>query len=163
MGTHKWQYCHYCQCCAFVKTSNTHDHPHQYCQLTWPFYTIYLQVMYVVTLFPYVLLTILLINSATLDGAADGIEFHLKPDLDRLSDEQVSVENKVSTSTNSIHSLKWQSKRNDLPRRANNVLTWALIGYDSLKYLKTVSVGYRCGLMLQHRYFSPSQPVLEVS
>ena len=22
MGTHKWQYCHYCHCCLFVKTSN---------------------------------------------------------------------------------------------------------------------------------------------
>ena len=46
-----------------------------------------------VTLFPYVMMTILLINSATLDGAADGIEFYLNPDLDRLADEQVSVEN----------------------------------------------------------------------
>ena len=53
--------------------------------------------MYVVTLFPYVMMTILLINSATLDGAADGIEFYLNPDLDRLADEQVSVRSKVGT------------------------------------------------------------------
>ena len=50
-----------------------------------------------VTLFPYVMMTILLINSATLDGAADGIEFYLNPDLDRLADEQVTIYSKGDT------------------------------------------------------------------
>ncbi len=49
------------------------------------------QVMYVVTIFPYIMMTILLINGATLDGAADGIEYYLNPDFDRLSDGTVSA------------------------------------------------------------------------
>ncbi len=48
-----------------------------------------LQVMYVVTIFPYVMLTVLLVRGCTLEGASKGIEFYLKPDWDRLSDGAV--------------------------------------------------------------------------
>ena len=44
----------------------------------------YFQVVYVVAIFPYVLITILLIFSCTLDGAVDGIIFYLKPDFNKL-------------------------------------------------------------------------------
>lgn len=45
--------------------------------------------MYVVTIFPYVMLTVLLIRGCTLEGAWVGIEFYLKPDFDRLTDGAV--------------------------------------------------------------------------
>ena len=47
--------------------------------------------MYVVTLFPYVMMTILLINGALLDGAGDGIEYYLNPDFDKLANGQVII------------------------------------------------------------------------
>ncbi|KAK2169993.1 hypothetical protein LSH36_5g10015 [Paralvinella palmiformis] len=43
---------------------------------------------YFVSLFPYVLLTILLGQAATLDGAKDGIKFYMYPEWDRLADAQ---------------------------------------------------------------------------
>ena len=46
--------------------------------------------MYVVTIFPYVMMTILLINVCLLDGASDGIKYYLSPDFDRLADGAVS-------------------------------------------------------------------------
>ena len=49
-----------------------------------------LQIVYFTALFPYVIITILLIRGITLDGAADGIYFYLKPDFSRLTDPQVS-------------------------------------------------------------------------
>jgi hypothetical protein len=42
-----------------------------------------------VSLFPYVLLTVMLVRGATLPGAATGIEFYLKPDWARLADAKV--------------------------------------------------------------------------
>ena len=46
--------------------------------------------MYVVTIFPYVMLTVLLIRGCTLEGASLGIEFYLNPDFDRLTDGTAS-------------------------------------------------------------------------
>ena len=45
--------------------------------------------MYVVTIFPYVMLTVLLVRGCTLEGAWVGIEFYLTPDFDRLTDGAV--------------------------------------------------------------------------
>ncbi len=50
------------------------------------------QVMYVVTIFPYIMLTVLLIRGCTLEGAWVGIEFYLKPEFDRLTDGAVSTQ-----------------------------------------------------------------------
>ena len=54
--------------------------------------TIYsFQVIYVVATFPYILITILLVFSCTLEGASKGIEYYIKPDIDRLADAEVRL------------------------------------------------------------------------
>lgn len=48
------------------------------------------QVVYFTATFPYVMLLVLLIRGVTLPGASIGIHFYLYPDINRLSDPQVS-------------------------------------------------------------------------
>ena len=47
--------------------------------------------MYVTAVFPYILLTALLIRGATLEGHKDGIDFYLTPDLEKLKEASVSI------------------------------------------------------------------------
>ena len=47
------------------------------------------KVVYVTATFPYLVLLILVIFGATLDGASFGVEFYLKPDWSRLSDGNI--------------------------------------------------------------------------
>ncbi|XP_055959211.1 sodium- and chloride-dependent glycine transporter 1-like [Patella vulgata] len=47
------------------------------------------KVVYVTAIFPYVLLTILLIRGAMLEGALEGIKYYITPDLSRLTDATV--------------------------------------------------------------------------
>ena len=47
------------------------------------------KVVYFTATFPYVVLLILVIFGATLDGAKEGIEFYLKPDVSKLTDGKV--------------------------------------------------------------------------
>lgn len=47
------------------------------------------KVVYVTSIFPYILLTIMLIRGVTLEGASLGIEFYLIPDWSKLSDPKV--------------------------------------------------------------------------
>jgi hypothetical protein len=47
------------------------------------------QVVYFTAIFPYVLLTALLIRGLTLDGFKQGIEYYVTPDLDKLTDANV--------------------------------------------------------------------------
>ena len=47
------------------------------------------QVVYFTAVFPYVMLTILLVRGLTLEGAADGLAFYLSPDFPKLLDVQV--------------------------------------------------------------------------
>ena len=48
-----------------------------------------LQIVYFTAIFPYIILTILLLRGVTLEGAGEGIKFYLKPDFSRLGDPQV--------------------------------------------------------------------------
>ncbi|XP_069111135.1 sodium- and chloride-dependent creatine transporter 1-like [Argopecten irradians] len=47
------------------------------------------KVVYFTAIFPYVILTVLLVRGLTLDGAGAGVVYYLKPDLSRLADIQV--------------------------------------------------------------------------
>lgn len=47
------------------------------------------QVVYFTATFPYVVLFILMIRGATLDGSLDGVIFYLKPDIAKLKDPRV--------------------------------------------------------------------------
>ncbi|GFS10062.1 sodium- and chloride-dependent glycine transporter 2-like [Elysia marginata] len=47
------------------------------------------KAVYFFAIFPYILLTVLVVRGVTLDGAKDGLKFYLEPDLDKLSDSKV--------------------------------------------------------------------------
>ena len=47
-------------------------------------------MVYITATFPYVLLTVMLVRAAMLDGAYDGIVFYLNPDWSKLTDATVS-------------------------------------------------------------------------
>ncbi|XP_053385805.1 sodium- and chloride-dependent glycine transporter 1-like [Mercenaria mercenaria] len=47
------------------------------------------KVVYVTAIFPYILLTALLIRGTTLDGHVEGIKFYLTPDVSKLADAKV--------------------------------------------------------------------------
>lgn len=49
------------------------------------------KVVYFTATFPYVVLFILMIRGATLDGSLDGVVFYLKPDVSKLKDPRVWV------------------------------------------------------------------------
>lgn len=51
---------------------------------------LYFQVVYFTALFPYVLLTALLIRGLTLDGHMDGLKFYLTADFEKLTKAEVS-------------------------------------------------------------------------
>ncbi|XP_036354719.1 sodium- and chloride-dependent neutral and basic amino acid transporter B(0+)-like [Octopus sinensis] len=54
-----------------------------------------LQTSYITGLFPYVMITILVIRSALLPGSKNGISFYLKPDIKRISDANVQILNSI--------------------------------------------------------------------
>lgn len=50
------------------------------------------KVVYVTALFPYVLMTILLVRGVTLPGALDGIKFYLLPDFNKIKNSSVWID-----------------------------------------------------------------------
>ena len=48
-----------------------------------------LQVVYFTSLFPYVLMFILLIRGVTLPGAIEGIKYYITPDINKLKEVKV--------------------------------------------------------------------------
>lgn len=59
--------------------------------ITWLLFALCLQVVYFTATFPYVVILILLIRGATLEGARDGIEFYIgsQSNLTKLTESQV--------------------------------------------------------------------------
>ena len=60
-----------------------------YIQNIGPVFFSFLQVVYFTATFPYLVLLILLIRGATLEGAGEGVVFYLKPDFKKLKNPQV--------------------------------------------------------------------------
>lgn len=48
------------------------------------------QIVYVTATFPYLVLIVLIIRGATLEGSLQGVQFYLTPDWQRLQNAQVS-------------------------------------------------------------------------
>lgn len=49
-----------------------------------------IQVVWFTALFPYVVLAILMVRGATLEGAGKGVEYYLTPNFTRLASSSVS-------------------------------------------------------------------------
>ena len=103
------------------------------------------QVMYVTATSPYLLMTILLINGATLPGAAQGVKFYLIPDFQKIKEIQVRrphtwlPEEQRHTGNTTSYLTPWRSKKLEahtwLPEDQGNPgkTTWYLTSRKSKK------------------------------
>ena len=93
--------------------------------------TLLSQVVYFTAIFPYVMLTILLVRGLTLPGASQGIIFYLKPDFSRLSGKHTVTASSPSSDTFVFFSLFLYSRTIDVLL----LLQWLKISREHQSYI----------------------------
>ena len=67
------------------------------------------QVVYFTATFPYIVLFILMIRGATLDGSLDGVIFYLKPNISKLKEPRVGMHVLLYSIATADVLVKWGS------------------------------------------------------
>jgi solute carrier family 6 amino acid transporter-like protein 5/7/9/14 len=96
---------------------------------------------YVLTVMPYVLLTILLVYSVTLEGAADGIYYFLKPDWEKLADSNVWLQASIQIATSTAIACGSHLVLASFNSKTNNVLTDSIV-IAALNSLTSIYAGF---------------------
>ena len=81
------------------------------------------QVVWFTALFPYVVLLILMVRGATLEGAAKGISYYLTPDFKRLKSSEVDIFDERRGASTRVLGADGHFYRRQLEAFADTVLT----------------------------------------